>query len=296
MKRATLSAVLAAALTLPMPLAMAVTVTGTIDQQAISAISGSQTVDLTITKAKTNPYDQVTPKPAGGVEGFTFSIQRVDGIDLTTERGWEEARRISIDQARNRLTGPVRSAVTDSTGSVTFNGLGVGLYLVTEKPPADDNYTWSWGPPFLLTLPTGNAEGTQWDYDVEVIAKSVPDGVPDDYGSTPTPEVPPQTPPRDIPPGDTPPGDTPPGETPPRNTPPGDTPPGATPTTTPSAPVPGSPGSGEDGGTPSWRDRELPSLANTGASILGVVALGALLVALGGFLVRRRQAEEDSAQ
>ncbi|AEX68913.1 hypothetical protein Q6D62_01090 [Corynebacterium diphtheriae] len=57
---------------------------------------------LKIRKLAPNPYDELLPgdKPFGGVEGLTFRLSKVQGLDVTTGAGREAAKRFDVARAR----------------------------------------------------------------------------------------------------------------------------------------------------------------------------------------------------
>lgn len=120
-----------AALTLgsaPAALADIRTVTGTVSTQAVSEIDANRVVNLTLIKTKTNPLDG-----GASVEGITFTVRRINDVDLTTDEGWELARNMTVDEAKARGLGPAHTAVTDSEGVASIYNLPIGLYLVSES-------------------------------------------------------------------------------------------------------------------------------------------------------------------
>lgn len=153
----------------PMTMGSAQTVIGVVDSQAIADIDNARTVDLTIIKTPGNPYDDGT-EPM--IEDVTFTIKRIQGINLTTESGWASAREITVPQAQARGFTHDFTAVTNAQGEAQFIGLPIGLYLVSETPVP----VVGMDPPeivdFLITLPTGDNDGESWDYSVFVKAKS----------------------------------------------------------------------------------------------------------------------------
>ncbi|MDO5512036.1 hypothetical protein [Corynebacterium sp.] len=160
--------------------AQAATIVGDTTGLAVADIR-DRTGTLTITLTPGNPYDDLQP---GGVAGVEFTARRVSGIDLLNDAGWFQARAMTLSQAAAAEHDVVRTALTDARGIGVFEGLPVGLYLVTAtashgvRVPQD----------MLLTIPVGQ-EGT-WNYDVLINAKYQPD-VP----VTPTvPVIPPATP------------------------------------------------------------------------------------------------------
>lgn len=232
------------------------TVIGVVDAQAVSAIDPARSIDLTLIKTP--------PNPDGVIEGVTFTVRKVNNVDLTTEAGWALARGMSVAEARQRGFSEEHSAVTDAEGKAYFTGLSVGLYLVTETVPSDANENYERSAEFLITLPTGGDDGQHWNYDVTVYTK---DKVKPTKPPKPTdpPTIPPIIPvpvPVPVPGGGS-------------SVDPGPTP---TPTpTTPAAPVP------DKGTTPP------PGLAMTGANVAGLGALALALIAGGALLIRRRR-------
>lgn len=267
--RSTTAIALATALTLgatPVAMADLRTVTGNVDVQAISQIDPARSIDLTLIKTPPNPYDDVPVGdiPGSVIEGVTFTVRKVNNVDLTTEAGWALARGMSVAEAKRRGFSEDHSAVTDAEGKAYFTELSVGLYLVTETPPANPGVNYERSAEFLITLPTGGDDGEHWNYDVTVYTK---DKVKPTKPPKPTdpPTIPPIIPvpiPVPVPGGGS-------------SVDPGPTP---TPTpTTPAAPVP------DKGTTPP------PGLAMTGANVAGLGALALALIAGGALLIRRRR-------
>lgn len=237
-------------------------------------IERSQT--LNIKKLPRNPHDDPIPgaKPYGGIEGLTFRLSLVDGVDVTTAAGREVAKQYTVQRARHEGFSDTREQKTNADGIAEFRGLGPGLYLIEEFAP-DDEHDWRLSSPQLVILPLGDVMGENFSYDNVLVTKPDP--------ATP-PTTPPGTPPEE--PG------TPPG-TPDK---PGD--PG-TPPSTPGEPgdpeVPGTPdsnGERSDGGdTERTRDG---ALAVTGANVLWAFAVGIAMIVLGFVLMRRKNTENRS--
>lgn len=150
----------------PAALADLRTVTGNVDSQAIAAINPDRTVRLTMIKTPPSRYDGVSASeiPAGVISGVTFTVSRVDGVDLTTEEGWALARDMTVAQAKERGFTLTRSAVTGVDGEAVFTELPIGLYLVTETAPANPGPGYIGSNEFLITLPTGGDDGKNWNY------------------------------------------------------------------------------------------------------------------------------------
>lgn len=154
---------------IPMTMGSAQTVIGVVDSQAIADIDTNRTVDLTIIKTPGNPYDDGT---APTIAGVSFTIKRVQGIDLTTEAGWATAREISVPEAQQRGYTHEFTARTNAQGEASFTGLPIGLYLVSETPVPVAGRDTPVIVDFLITLPTGDSDGQSWNYNVFVKAKS----------------------------------------------------------------------------------------------------------------------------
>ncbi|UKA58949.1 SpaH/EbpB family LPXTG-anchored major pilin [Arthrobacter sp. FW306-2-2C-D06B] len=102
--------------------------------------------------------------------GVTFTVQKVNNIDLTTNAGWAAAAALTPAQAAAQAATPGSTATTDASGTATLGNLPLGLYLVTETGyPAGVTPS----APFLVTLPmTDPAGGNGWIYDVNVYPKN----------------------------------------------------------------------------------------------------------------------------
>lgn len=240
------------------------TVTGTVSTQAVADIDPARTINLTLIKNRPNPLDGFGPAP---VEGVTFTVRKVEGVDLTTDEGWALARSLTVEQARERGLGEAHTAMTDAEGVARLYNLPVGLYLISESGQS---------PEFLLTLPTGSADGTAWDYAVTVQTKAnglviIPIPVPIIPG-----------------PGSSYPGSSHPGTTPlPEQ-------PGTPVPEQPTAPEPQQPGSPVPG-KPTAPEPQQPEktttpgrLPVTGANVAWMVALALFLISGGALLMRRR--------
>ncbi|WP_158600566.1 SpaH/EbpB family LPXTG-anchored major pilin [Tessaracoccus antarcticus] len=105
------------------------------------------------------------------LSGIVFSAQRVNGIDLTTNAGWEAAAALTVDAAAGDLAAATyRSNATDVDGLATIAALPVGLYYVKETTFPNNVTPVS---PFLVTIPmTHPTELNTWIYDVHVYPKN----------------------------------------------------------------------------------------------------------------------------
>lgn len=150
----------------------------------------SETGSLTIHKFVTP--DSPTGLPNNGTQvdttgltplpGVSFSVQRVGGIDLTTNQGWSDAAALSntfdladpngsVTAAGHTLSAAAGSPVTtDGNGVASLSSLPLGLYLVQETSyPAGATPA----APFLVSIPlTDPVTNDGWLYDVHVYPKN----------------------------------------------------------------------------------------------------------------------------
>ncbi|WP_175985192.1 SpaH/EbpB family LPXTG-anchored major pilin [Microbacterium tenebrionis] len=171
-----------------------VTLAGAVPANAVD-ITNSTPVSLTIhkhEKTATNGTTTGTGKEANasvagaGIDGVSFSVQRVGSIDLTTDAGWKAAATIRAkvaagESATQAVSGyTLGTAITGTTATVNgekgylkfdqSNGLTKSMYLVTEVS-APSNVTTK-ADPFLVTLPQADTASDNWIYDVHVYPKN----------------------------------------------------------------------------------------------------------------------------
>lgn len=149
---------------------------------------GSKTGELVLTKLQSPPTNlphngtqqKVSNKP---VVGATFSVQKVNNVDLTTDAGQSAAVSLSgsADLSSNdRATatvcgnssygcGTAQTGVTDANGVIDLANLPLGLYLVEETDsPAGTTVS----VPFLVSIPlTDPTNENAWMYKVYVYPK-----------------------------------------------------------------------------------------------------------------------------
>ncbi|WP_130413058.1 SpaH/EbpB family LPXTG-anchored major pilin [Xylanimonas ulmi] len=140
-------------------------------------IDSSATGSITITKlvapeqlgdAATGEDEDVQGIP---IEGVTFTIEQVTGVNLTTPVGWTTAATMTPTEAAALISADPEQTLhkTDADGVIKVRDLNVGLYLVTEiDAPAGVPETEQ----FLVTVPTLNPGGDKWIYDVHVYPKN----------------------------------------------------------------------------------------------------------------------------
>ena len=260
-----------------------------------SAVSPQQGLKLEVTKQGTNPNDDPVPGqlPEGGIAGITFVLHKAEGFDVTTQQGRDDARRARTQEQWDRLARKeVAREVTNADGVAVFDNLAPGLYLLEEtKPDAKRNYHTS--APKWLVLPFGDVYGKGFTYDNVMVVKPAPTTTPPPpppvtttvtttITTTVTRPCPPTTPttePTEPTEPTTP--ETPTEPSTPESTPESTPPTTPAPSTTPATPAPPT--------TPANppKDNPRPGLANTGANVLTLLALSALLIAAGAYLTRR---------
>ena len=256
------------------------TITGATDGLNISDIR-CDTGSLMLIKRPPAAFEGVDKAdlPAGTIDGATFTLRRIEDIDLTKQAGWDAAKALTIQEARSRLSDEVWKAVSGRDGRAVVTGLPMGVYLVSETPPANRPAEYRRTLDFLITVPAGmrTADGNvaSWSCDVQVFTKDT-----DDVPST-EPSNPPVTTPITTPPE--------PSTTVP--TVPVFPPVESTVTLTPSSPVPGTPDKPDL--PEKFRKEVTDRLGNTGANVLGIAALG-IALAIAGFLVQRRKKNEEN--
>lgn len=124
-----------------------------------------------------NDGSELTPAQLAGLTplaGVTFTLRSVGGIDLATNAGWDEvgdltADDVLADPASYPLTA-AGSGATNAAGDLSFPGLPLGVYLVTETDPGTNPIAQP-AAPFLVTMPLPTGDST-WLYDVNVYPKN----------------------------------------------------------------------------------------------------------------------------
>lgn len=240
----------------------------TITSTSLMQDSG-EPLNLTVKKTQGNAFSDLKEGelPLGSIEGIEFKLHTVRGLDLTSDAGLAAAQKLTLEQARKNGTDLVASQRTDSDGVTTFTGLKPAMYLVEEIAPADTSHNYRTSDPFLVLLPTIDADCQTRNGDTVTVVKSRVDQPTPPTTLTPpttpdTPDQPPETPPASVPPTE---------ETP---IPPGDQ---------PGQPPSDTPGGGFNG-----------PLASTGANVIWALAVAIALIA-GGFLLVRNRNDEETA-
>ena len=152
----------------------------------VELINTGANVSLTINKKEGDPVD-TGYEDLPGLEGVDFTIERIDGVDLTTNAGWAELAGMTAENIGDNTVGYTTTITTDANGVATIDtasnpNFTVGVYRVTEVQA--DGY--SVAPPFLITLPYSGTDGN-WTYAQTVYPKNqnvMPDKTVDDTGAT----------------------------------------------------------------------------------------------------------------
>ena len=146
-------------------------------------IDSSARGSITVVKSAGDPFAHFgdptrngVPQPVPPIEGLEFQAQKVDGIDLTTNEGWEAASKLDLtdfiaDGPRNGDLDKPQTATTNAEGKAHFSNLDLGLYLVTEKSGPAQSLGFNVINPFFVTVPSTATDSKSWDYDVTVHAK-----------------------------------------------------------------------------------------------------------------------------
>ena len=254
------------------------TVTGDAVDLRVSDIDGSRLGRISVMEPQGQEF--VVP-------GVRYRVQRIRGIDLTTESGWNRAVGLSDEQAAAAVKDVGVTKVVDGQGRAVFDGLPVGVYYVSELDPADVPEGYVASASFVLTLPVARVDPDGWRYEVEIYAKGQP-GIKDEGESSTPKTTTPVTPVTPVVPPE-------PGTSTTVTTPRSDTPekPSTSTTTTPGTPGTDTP---DKPNKPSTTEKIRRNLASTGANVLGLIAVGVGLLLLGGFLVARRRRSDEGGE
>ena len=113
-----------------MPSAHAAAVTGQEPGKAWPEVTrfSAAPVDLTVQLTPPNPYNDPLPGelPHGGVDGYTVTVARVTGVDLSTTAGLDAAAGLNVGDISDGQLVEATSARTSSTGAVQFSNLTPG--------------------------------------------------------------------------------------------------------------------------------------------------------------------------
>lgn len=238
--------------------ALAANVVGAGSSVGAEQLTGTNNLKITLVKGT----DENGSPSAGNVVGVTINLDRLAGIDPINPEDMERFEDADIADIQNNWPKALHfEKATNSEGTVSFEGLPTGVYLVTSVAPSDGG-VYREVSPFLVAVPFHTGDYQENPVEGVILAKSKS----------------PVTPPDDNPPVVT---------TTPRT-------PGSSTETTPTQPpatdTPGTPGGPTNPGN---RGGGISSLPLTGVQVIGMVIAAAILIG-GGFLMiligRRRKA------
>lgn len=222
--------------------AYAARIVGVPEGQDITTENGVTNLRIVVTPGNPDPYEEL---PVGEVAGIEIRLAKLADLDPFNA---EDIRRIEstplAEIVANWPTSDYYTVTTDGDGVAVFQSLPVGVYLVTSAAP-DDGTIYRQIEPFLVGIPMNPEAGQTAHPDGLIITKTRPQTPP-----TGTPERPPVDVP-DLPPGDRPNN---PGE-------------------------PGAPHASSPGETSETHTRG--GLARTGADVIELLIIGALVVSAG---------------
>lgn len=126
---------------------------------------------------------QAVGEEANELEGIEFTLQQIEGVNFSTNDGLAAAAALTPATAAAGELGEPIVKTTDAAGQITFDGLDVGAYLLTETDSvAEDGTVYRAAAPSIVFVPTTdptnedkwltNADG---DYAVWVYPKNSED-------------------------------------------------------------------------------------------------------------------------
>ncbi|OIR64925.1 hypothetical protein BHF77_11350, partial [Corynebacterium diphtheriae] len=119
-------------------------------------------------RAPGTPLDSTKGEGLGGV---VYKIEKVN-VDLKDPASWATLPK-NVDEAKKRGLSPVDGqtpkTTAPGTGLARFQGLPVGMYVITEVD-APEGYVAA--APFLVSVPFTDAKGTAWNYNPVVYPKN----------------------------------------------------------------------------------------------------------------------------
>ncbi|WKD62020.1 Fimbrial subunit type 1 precursor [Corynebacterium ciconiae DSM 44920] len=92
------------------------------------------------------------------LDGATFKVEKVEGVDLTTNEGQKKAERIAKGTEQAPSFREIETKVTSSGGQADFELSEIGLYRVTETA-APTGYEATQSEPFFVAVPLTDPDG-----------------------------------------------------------------------------------------------------------------------------------------
>lgn len=139
----------------------------------VSTVDMDAEVTLNFEKYVGLPTDE-DPIPLPGLAGAKFTIEKISGIDLTTNTGWNSIQALDPENIPAGDLTFIAEVTTDGDGKASIStgdnaNFTVGVYLVTEEAPAG----YQGAKPFIVTLPF--TENGVWSYEQTVKPKNQQD-------------------------------------------------------------------------------------------------------------------------
>lgn len=160
---------------------------GNLDPEATGTVTVHK---YTEPPTKGNPasgQEQQVPADSEPLEGAVFTAYPIEGIDLTTNDGWDAAKALdasTYDATAGTISGHnlgegTALDPTDANGAATSGQLGLGAYLFVET--TTPSKVTNPAAPFVVTVPLPNqhyVDGTltpiqgSWNYNIQVYPKN----------------------------------------------------------------------------------------------------------------------------
>lgn len=122
------------------------------------------------------PFEDGVPADWVVLPGVEFTLNKVEGLDLSSNEGWVDYADLMEDWDYNDPTivspytlGEDFVKTTDTNGLVFFDDLPIGVYLVRET---DAPSSYGKIKPFMLSIPFTSSKTGGWVYDVTVYPKN----------------------------------------------------------------------------------------------------------------------------
>ncbi len=138
--------------------------------------NGSITLNLTDSETET-PLANVTfrlyfvAKAYESGNGIRYElIPPYDEANIDTDDLQDSALPVHLAYFAFTHSQPYTEKSTDKNGTVVFENLTAGLYLVVPVQSVSDSYTTS---PFLISIPNYDSQNGTWEYDIDASPKSL---------------------------------------------------------------------------------------------------------------------------
>ena len=113
--------------------------------------------------------EELDSAPGTGLNGATFALYKVDGIDLTTREGWDAYSKLDLKNPTKPAGDALTTITTAGDGEATAGNLDLGVYYVEETATPAGHTS---AKPFYVVVPTLKENNTDWNYDIHVYPKN----------------------------------------------------------------------------------------------------------------------------